>query len=107
MQTEFTYNKSSMFCRSKEGNGFEFKDPVDDIDIDQDMFTEHKLDSIDNEVLKNSETRSIILAPFNSTKSNLGPDGNPIDEELSDSIKDLIVDRRIVKFGPRVRDIDK
>ena len=26
---------------------------------------------------------------------------------LSESIKELIVDRRIIKFGPKVRDIDK
>jgi len=40
-------------------------------DLDKDMFTEHCLDSINNEIMKNSETKSVILAPFNSTKSNL------------------------------------
>ena len=60
--------------------------------------------------MKNCETKSVILAPFNSTKSNLqeeveGQELPPV--ELSDSIKELIEPSRIIKFGPRVRDIDK
>ena len=72
------------------------------------MFTEHMLDSTQNSILKNAETKSVILAPFNSTKSNLDEQNeeNKV-MELSDSIKDLMEDRRIIKFGPRVRDIDK
>lgn len=70
------------------------------------MFTEHCLDSINNSIMKNSETKSVILAPFNSTKSNLnGPEEVPF--ELSESIKELIEDRKIIKFGARVRDIDR
>lgn len=38
---------------------------------DKDLFTEHALDSVNNSLLKNCETKSVILAPFNSTKSNL------------------------------------
>jgi len=50
----------------------------------------------------------VILAPFNSTKSNLDEE-NDADAvyEFSDSVKELIVDKKIIKFGPRVRDIDK
>ena len=40
-------------------------------ELDKDMFTEHMLDSTQNSILKNAETKSVILAPFNSTKSNL------------------------------------
>lgn len=77
-------------------------------ELDKDMFTEHMLDSTQNSILKNAETKSVILAPFNSTKSNLDEqnEDNKV-MELSDSIKELIADRRIIKFGPRVRDIDK
>jgi hypothetical protein len=71
------------------------------------MFTEHQLESVHNEELKNSETRSVILAPFNSTRSNLGPDGNPLNNEIPEEIRDLIVSRRAIKFGARVREIDK
>ena len=41
----------------------------------RDLFTEHQLDSTQNSILKNCETKSIILAPFNSTKSNLDANG--------------------------------
>lgn len=75
--------------------------------MDKDMFTEHHLDSTQNLVQKNCETKSIILAPFNSTRSNLDPNGEPMPEELPDSIKELMVSRRVIKFGPRVRDIEK
>lgn len=64
------------------------------------------LDSTNNSILKNQETKSIVLAPFNSTKSNLNQ-AEEAQESLSESIKALIVDRRIIKFGPKVRDIDK
>jgi hypothetical protein len=76
-------------------------------DLDKDMFTEHMLDSTQNSILKNCETKSVILAPFNSTKSNLqeGEDQPPV--ELSDSVKEMMESRRIIKYGPRVRDIDK
>ena len=79
-------------------------------ELEKDMFTEHALDSTQNSLMKNCETKSVILAPFNSTKSNLpepveGEDPVPI--ELSDSIKALIEPSKIIKFGPRVRDIDK
>ena len=51
----------------------------------------------------------MILAPFNSTKSNLDEEneGDGAPYEFSDSVKELIVDKRVIKFGPRVRDIDK
>ena len=76
-------------------------------ELDKDMFTEHMLDSTQNSILKNCETKSIILAPFNSTKSNLNPDSDLQNIEISDSVKELIVSRRVIHFGPRVRDIDK
>jgi hypothetical protein len=76
-------------------------------DLEKDMFTEHMLDTTQNSILKNCETKSVILAPFNSTKSNLQEGDNHPAVELSDSIKELLESRRIIKYGPRVRDIDK
>lgn len=40
------------------------------------MFTEHMLDTTQNNMAKNCETKSVILAPFNSTKSNVDVNGN-------------------------------
>ena len=76
-------------------------------ELEKDMFTEHMLDSTQNSILKNCETKSVILAPFNSTKSNLQEGENQPPEELSDSVKEMMESRRIIKYGPRVRDIDK
>jgi hypothetical protein len=76
-------------------------------ELDKDMFTEHMLDSTQNTVIKNCQTKSVILAPFNSTRSDLKEQEESQPEELSDSIKALIAPRNIIKFGPRVRDIDR
>ena len=53
-------------------------------------------------MLKNATTKSVILAPFNSTRSDLD---NYV--TLSDSVKEMLQSKRCLKFAPRVRDIDK
>jgi hypothetical protein len=55
-------------------------------------------------MLKNLSSKSIILAPFNTTKSNF----QTIQPILSESVKELIVDKfMVIKFGMRVKEIDK
>ena len=56
---------------------------------------------------KNCETKSVILDPFNSTKSNVDANGNVYNFVLSDSVKALIETKKIINFGPKVREIDK
>lgn len=116
IKTEFTYGKSTRLGRNGLGLGLMgpetgFQDQLHNSDGEtlqsRDLFTEHQLDSTQNSILKNCETKSIILAPFNSTKSNLDQNGNCQNMPLSDSVKALIESKRIIKFGPRVRDIDK
>lgn len=78
IKTEFTYGKTSRFARNSVLAGLN-GDPTDQIAnatepddfLSKDMFTDHLLDSVANNLLKNCETKSIILAPFNSTRSNL------------------------------------
>lgn len=128
IKTEYSYGKSSRYGRNNDMSGTVSHGLPDPLgmssvpgllpqipdgnlsELDKDMFTEHALDSTQNSILKNCETKSVILAPFNSTKSNLPEivegEEQPI-MELSDSIKELIEPSRIIKFGPRVRDIDK
>lgn len=56
--------------------------------------------------LKNAETKSIILAPFNSTRSNL----KEIEKHYSmpSEIRDMIQSKSCLKFAHRgVREIDK
>ena len=59
------------------------------------------LDTNENSILKNADTKSIILAPFNSTKSNI-----ETDNEFLEEIKDMLHEKGIIKFAPRVREID-
>jgi hypothetical protein len=51
--------------------------------------------------MRNLSSKSIILAPFNTTRSNFN-------HEMSQTIMDLIIEKHnIIKFGIRVREIDK
>lgn len=63
-----------------------------------DSFTEHHL-STQNSLVRNHSTKSVILAPFNSTIS-----------QLSDSTKKYIremMDKGAVKFHARCRDVNR
>jgi len=62
------------------------------------LFTEHGVDSTLNELSKNNTSKSLILAPFNSSAS-----------ELSEDEKDYQVKEKadIIKFKPKVRDVDR
>lgn len=51
-------------------------------------------------MLKNCSSKSVVLAPFNSTKSN-------INDEIEKEVRDMMQSKRCLKFAPRVRDIDK
>lgn len=60
--------------------------------------------------MKNCTTKSIVLAPFNSTISHL----NSAKDEERNSIlpalsfdEELLVDRKYIKFAPRVKDINR
>lgn len=86
IKNEFTYNDTDRFNRNET-----------------DPFTEHMLDSTNNSMLKNQTSKSVILAPFNSTKSNLCPD----DPALTESMRALLQSKSCLKFAPRVRDVDK
>lgn len=85
IKKEFTYNDTDRYNRNET-----------------DPFPEHLLDSTQNSMLKNQSSKSVILAPFNSTKSNIAEAG-----VLSDSVKELIQSKGCLKFAARVRDIDK
>ena len=74
------------------------------------VFTEHNLDtlSVNNSLLKNASTKSLVLAPFNSTISDFN------EEEESQGLNDwptevrrLIVNRKIIRFAPKCRDVNR
>ena len=68
--------------------------------VPTDPFAEQMLSSTQNSELKNASTRSIILAPFNSTRSQLVYEEDRLMEQL-------LVDRAAVKFSARVKEIDR
>lgn len=51
------------------------------------IFTEHNIITTQNELLRNVSSKSVILAPFNSTNSHLS--------EMHSSVKDLLKKRGI------------
>ena len=76
-------------------------------------FTEHALDSTKNALLRNNSTKSVILAPFNSTRTKMDP--AEFEEELDESQlippleidEDMIYDKKVIKFAARVKDMDR
>jgi len=80
------------------------------------LFTEHALDSTTNALMKNCTTKSVILAPFNSTRTHLVREQEEDQDVLPDEgdnippleiDRDLIVDKRVIKYAPRVKDINR
>ena len=64
-------------------------------------FTEGNIDSTQNILIRNITTKSIVLAPFNSTLTDIG---NSIFENMS---KLAIPTKKIFKFKGRVKELDR
>jgi hypothetical protein len=89
IRKEYTYNDPRRYNRNEN------EEPVD-------CFTEHNLESVYNS-LKNITSKSIILAPFNSTQSQILEEG-----QLRQSVQNLIQDKMMVlNFARRCREIDR
>lgn len=67
-----------------------------------DHFAEHLLVSTLNSGLKNLTSKSVILAPFNSTVS----DENMI-RQTRRQIEQLILPRMVIKFNPKLKEINR
>ncbi len=63
------------------------------------LFTEQNIDSTQNELTKNNTTKSVILAPFNSTITHQS-DCDSIDSHF-------LEEKKLIKFAAKVRDIDR
>lgn len=89
IRKEYTYNDPRRYNRNEN------EEPVD-------CFTEHNLESVYN-TLKNVTTKSIILAPFNSTQSQIMDEG-----KLRPSVEKLVCEKMMVlNFARRCREIDR
>lgn len=88
IRKEFTYNEARRIQR---------KD--DELEA-ADCFTELAIDTTQNTDLKNVSSKSIILAPFNSTKSHVS--------DLHESItQNMFIKNLIIKFEAKCRDVDR
>lgn len=86
IKTEFTYNDTRRLNRNAKNEST--------------VFTEHNLDSTKNSLVMNNTTKSVILAPFNSTKTHLS--------ELHESVKEIMFKKgEVFKLCAKVRDIDR
>lgn len=59
--------------------------------------------STENSLVKNITSKSVILAPFNSTKSNISDYGG----KIPPYIEEMLVDKKHLKFAAKVKEIDR
>lgn len=75
------------------------------------FFTEHALDSTTNVLLKNCSTKSVVLAPFNSTRSHIeGSDKNEDEEPILPPLEideNMIFEKKVIKYAARVKDVNR
>ena len=83
------------FCYSRRLN----RNTVEESREETSIFTEHNLETSMNDLTKNISSKSIILAPFNSTKTELS--------SIHLSVEDMIEDRKVLKLGTKVREVDR
>ena len=67
-------------------------------DTESDIFTELNIDTTQNELLKNASTKSLILAPFNSSQTNA---------HANSEKEAAVLPKKAIKFSPQVKDLDR
>ena len=99
IKKELIYANTKRINRNfgKEVQQKDFAHMTDNSDIFP-FFTEHKLDSTQNSLVRNRTTKSVILAPFNSTLTHMSSD-------YKDPV--VIKKNKIMRFGVKVKDIDR
>lgn len=95
---EFTYNNTDKYNRNTDNVNLS-RDDASNSGTTVESFTEHNL-STQNSLVRNHSTKSVILAPFNSTISE-------IDQETKMFIKKFMADRKSLKFHARCRDVNR
>ena len=89
---EFTYAK-----RNNRNQGLENGTAT----VQSDWFIEQNLDITQSELTKNITSKSVMLAPFNSTITNKEDKKEYMIDE------DQIINKRIIKLDPKVKEIDR
>lgn len=94
IRKEFTYNNVRRLNRNFVGG------TQSSVGTDR-VFTEHPLDSNSNSLMRNATTKSVILAPFNSTLTHLSEESG--EDEMAPTFKK----GQVFTMGVRVKDIDR
>ena len=64
-------------------------------------FTEGNINSTQNELVKNITTKSVVLAPFNSTMTDLQM------SVFADMPSQIVVKKKVIRFKGRVKELDR
>ena len=67
--------------------------------IESDWFTEQNIDCSQSDLTRNITSKSVILAPFNSTRTH--------QSDLHESVGELMVEKKAVKLSSKLRDVDR
>lgn len=100
---EFTYQNTDRYNRNTKHQDLDSSRSRNSaiFELASDCFTEQRLDSCEDELLRNVSTKSIILAPFNSTKSH-------ISSRIHDSVEENMFEKwELFKFEVKCRELDK
>lgn len=68
----------------------------------EDPFLEQMLVTTQNSVFRNNTTKSVILAPFNSTKSHISDNFH-----MQDSVQDIMMPKDIVLFADKCKEVNR
>ena len=104
--TEQQISKIEVFTKHEKEkivNDFEYyNQKKEDGKTGDDPFLEQKLQSTQNSIIKNNTTKSVILAPFNSTKSHISDTFYK-----RDSIQELLVSKSVLAFANKCKEINR
>ena len=80
---------------------YDFRERLKDSSRSEDssIFTTHNLTTTENVDSESEHSKSSILAPFNSNESN--------DYSFMEDIKPMLVNRKMIKFCPKLREVNR
>jgi hypothetical protein len=65
-----------------------------------DCFTEIGIESTNDPLMRNVSSKSVILAPFNSTRTHIS--------DIHSSVEDLVIEKDfVITFAARAREVDR
>ena len=81
---------------------FEYYNQKKEVEGGSDPFMEQMLQTTQNSLFKNNTTKSVILAPFNSTKSHISDDFYK-----RDSVQSILLPQDVLVFADKCREVNR